>query len=75
MPDLSILTTGELGTAEAAAETLMKLHDKHQVLDRGVYVGLGTLLADVHMVQEDHAAAERRHKVAQAARRATEIPA
>jgi hypothetical protein len=54
MPDLSYLTTGELSTAETAAETLMNLHDKHQVLDRDLYVRLGTLLADVHMVQEDH---------------------
>ena len=70
MPSLSYLTTGELGTVETAAETLMKLHDKHEVLNPGLYAKLSALLADVHTVMEDHATAERRHKIAQAARNA-----
>ena len=70
MPSLSYLTTGELGTVETAAETLMKLHDKHEALDPDLYVKLSALLADVHKVQENHASAEIRHKLAQAARRA-----
>lgn len=72
MPGLSYLTTGELGTVETAAEILMNLHDKHKVLDPGLYVKLSILLADVHKVQENHASAEIRHKIAQAARRAAE---
>jgi hypothetical protein len=72
MPSLSYLTTGELGTVETAAETLVKLHDKHEVLDPGLYVMLSALLADVHEVQENHASAEIRHKIAQAARRTAE---
>ena len=72
MPDLSYLTTGELGTVETAARTLVKLHDRHEVLDPGLYVKLSALLADVHKVQENHASAEVRHKLAQAARRAAE---
>ena len=72
MPSLSYLTTGELGTVKTAAETLVKLHDKHEVLDSDLYVKLSALLADVHKVQENHASAEIRHKLTQAARRAAE---
>jgi hypothetical protein len=72
VPSLSYLTTGELGTVETAAETLVKLHDKHDVLDLCLYVKLSALLADVHKVQESHASAEIRHKIAQAARKTTE---
>jgi hypothetical protein len=72
MPDLSYLTTGELGTVETAAETLVRLHVKHEVLDPGLYVRLSALLGEVHKVRENHASAEIRHKLAQAARRAAE---
>ena len=54
MPSLSYLTTGELGTVKTAAETLVKLHDKHEVLDPGLYVKLSALLTDLHKVQENH---------------------
>ena len=69
MPGLSYLTTGELGTVKTAAEILVRLHNKHEVLDPALYVKLAVLLADVHKVQENHASAEIRHKSAQAARR------
>ena len=75
MPSLSYLTTGELGTVETAAEALVRLHDKHEVLDPGLYVKLSTLLGEVREVrevQENHASAEIRHKLAQAGRRAAE---
>lgn len=70
MASLSYLTTGELGTVETAAKTLMTLHDKHEVLDPGLYVKLSALVADVKTVKENHASAERQHKARQAERRA-----
>jgi hypothetical protein len=74
MPNLSVLTTGELHATERACEYLMQLHDRHQAIDRDLYVKLSTLFADVCAQLEDHAAAERRHRVAQAARQASVIP-
>jgi hypothetical protein len=74
MPNLNALTTGELNAAERACQHLMALHDQHDAIDRELYMGVSTLLADVHMTQEDRAEAERRHRVGLAAQQSSVLP-
>jgi hypothetical protein len=73
MPDLSVLTTGELHSAKNSCEYLMQLHDRHHVMEQDLHVTLSSYYADVCARLEDHAAAERRSKVQQAAQSATVI--
>ncbi|MBV9447661.1 MAG: hypothetical protein JO345_17390 [Streptosporangiaceae bacterium] len=68
MPNLSDLSTDELGTAEAACEVLFDLHQRHEILDGELSVKLDTLLNDIRMTQEDQQK-KRRQRVADTAKR------
>jgi hypothetical protein len=68
MYGLGSLTTAELTDAEQATTRLMALHDQRRALDQELYTKLSTLSADISAAMEDRAEAERRMRIAEAAR-------
>jgi hypothetical protein len=70
---LDRLTTGELNSADVAAQYLMSLHERHDAFDPQLHTKLSTARADVQAMLEDRAASERRAKVADASRRANKL--
>jgi hypothetical protein len=73
MPNLDRLTTDELSTTETSCLWLIQMQDKHDIMPGDQAVKLSTLLADIHMVQEDRQADESRRKLAEAARKADRL--
>lgn len=69
MPNLSDLSTDDLGAAEAACEILLNLHQKYEALDPELAVKIDTLLNEIRITQEDQQT-KRRQRVANAAKRA-----
>jgi len=53
MPNLSSLSADELRHAEIAADLLLAMHQRYEILDRQLAVKLSTFVADVHVAQED----------------------
>lgn len=69
MPNLSVLTNGQLTAAEEACQYLLELHRTGKALDSELAVKLDTLLADLSATKEDRQQADRRSHVAAAAAR------
>ncbi|MBV9451001.1 MAG: hypothetical protein JO345_34450 [Streptosporangiaceae bacterium] len=53
MPNLRDMPASDLDHAEVAADLLLALHKRYDILDRDLAVKLDTFLADVHAARED----------------------
>lgn len=53
MSNVSGLSSDELRHAEIAADLLLALNQRYEILDRELAVKLSTFVADVHAAQED----------------------
>ncbi|MBV9448502.1 MAG: hypothetical protein JO345_21670 [Streptosporangiaceae bacterium] len=53
MPNLGGLSCDDLRHAEVAADLLLALHQRYEILEPELAVKLSTFVADVHAAQED----------------------
>ncbi|MBV9451131.1 MAG: hypothetical protein JO345_35110 [Streptosporangiaceae bacterium] len=53
MPNLGGVPAEDLDHAEVAADLLLAMHQRYEILDPELAVKLSTLVADVHAAQED----------------------
>jgi len=60
MPNLSALSTEDLDHAEVAADLLLAMHQRYEILDSELAVKLSTFLADLHVAQEDKQRQQRK---------------
>jgi hypothetical protein len=74
MASLSVLTSGELNAIERACQHLVDVYDQHAAISRALYVEVSTAIADIHVIQEDRAEKERRHRIALAAQQDAVLP-
>ncbi|MBV9447036.1 MAG: hypothetical protein JO345_14230 [Streptosporangiaceae bacterium] len=62
MPNLGGLSATDLDHVEVAADLLLAMHERFEILDPELAVKLSTLVADVHAAKEDQERARRRSK-------------